>query len=88
MLFAKSGIEDCTQQRKPSDEKLSSIMFHATSLLTTFEIYSFAGLIQYFKAEKMKVKEKEGKEFEYLGSPFEEKIMAVKSYNKFARIDS
>ena len=37
----------------------------------------------------MKIKEKEWKSLEYMRSPFEEKIMAVKNYNKFARkIDS
>jgi hypothetical protein len=88
MKLGKWLTDSYPRQKKFSDEKRKEIRTEAITFLSTYQIYSFAGLIQYFKAEKMKVKEKEGKEFEYLGSPFEEKIMAVKSYNKFARIDS
>jgi len=78
-------LEDCTRQKKFSDEKLSEIMFHATAFCSTLEISAFAGLIQYFKAEKKEIKKREEKSRHRRRSDYENRIMKVKNYNRFAK---
>jgi hypothetical protein len=79
-------LTDCTRQKKFSDKKRSDIRFHATAFLTTFEIDSLAALIQYFKKEKKKVTEREKNSRHRKRSDFENKLMKVKNYNRFARV--
>ena len=84
VFYLGKWFEGCTNRRKFTDKERSDIKFHATAFLTTYEIYSFAGLKQYFKTQKMEIKNKVGRR-----SAFEKKIMEIESYNQFARkIDS
>jgi hypothetical protein len=85
MFYLGKWLEGCTRQKKFSDKKRSEVMFHATALLTTYEIYSFAGLIQYFKTEKKKITEREKKSRHRRRSDYENKVMKIKNYNRFAQ---
>ena len=49
-------FKGCTNRRKFTDKERSEIKFHATAFLTTYEIYSFAGLIQYFRTQKKEIR--------------------------------
>jgi hypothetical protein len=82
MIKLGKWLEGCTKQKKLSDKKLSDIKFHATSLLTTFEIYSFAGNIQYLKAQKNEIKKRENKKRHRRRSDYENKVMKVKDYKR------
>ena len=65
-----------------SDKRESRVVFHATAFLTTYEIYSLAGLVQYFKNEKKIITEREKKSRHRKRSDYENKLMKVRNYKQ------